>query len=412
MARTVDEIMNREVLMVGPEATTREVLNLLRSFALGALPVVDDARRPLGMLSLRDVFETDSVAHRQMSKPAMCVSISATIDDAARQLARTDRHHLIVVDGAGCVVGMLSTLDLLRALLGIPVRHPVTFPHSDETTQVAWTDDLELDPQGCANAPDCPGFLVIVSGAPGERDVVVWSEPCASVRARALELALSPSTQEPVLARHLARSGLRFRAAAVLDESARYRIAALLRDRLRACPAAGGNLGARSMPQASATRRLVVVELAGPAQATAKGALVSPSPAEAEQIRLSKAAGPTTTARAHDDWCAARAHRMRRPLSPCRAVSIRKRPARRALRARRASCVARLQEESPGRKFASMAIATQTKWADDVVSRHRPKKTIVAIMTDTPDTQIASPRLPSRPVLRRQRWKQQQLDLF
>jgi CBS domain-containing protein len=240
MARTVDEIMNREVLTVGPEATTREVRDLLRSFGLSALPVVDDARRPLGVLSLRDLLETESVAHRQMSKPAMCVSISATVEDAARQLARTDRHHLIVVDGAGCTVGVVSTLDLLRALVGMPIRHPVAFPHWDESTQIAWTDDLQLDPQGCASAPDGPGFLLIVSGAPGERDAVVWSETCLNVRARALELVSYPSAQEPVLACHLARSGSRFRAAAVLDESARERIGALLRDRLAHVRPPGG----------------------------------------------------------------------------------------------------------------------------------------------------------------------------
>jgi hypothetical protein len=134
---------------------------------------------------------------------------------------------------------MLSTLDLLRSLLGLPTHHPVAFPHWDETTQVSWSDDWPLDELGCANAPDAPGFVLIVSGGPGERDAVVWTEPCTSIRARALELASHPSTWPPALEGHLSRPGLRFRAAVVVDESMRQRIAALLRDRLDHVPPQG-----------------------------------------------------------------------------------------------------------------------------------------------------------------------------
>jgi CBS domain-containing protein len=239
VARTVDEIMNREVLAVRSDTPVRQVRDLFRAFAVGAVPVVDDAQRPCGFLSLRDVLEAEGTAGQRMTKPAMCVATSATIDQAARQLASTGRHHLVVVDGAGVAVGMLSTLDLLRGVMGLPTRHPAAFPHWDEATQVRWTDDWPLDEQGCANAPDVPGILLIVTGGPGERDAVVWTEPCASVRARALELFSSPSTRPQSLLRHLSRPGLRFRAAVVFDESARQRIAAILRDRLDHVPPPG-----------------------------------------------------------------------------------------------------------------------------------------------------------------------------
>jgi CBS domain-containing protein len=239
MPRTVDEIMNREVLAVRPDTPVREVRELLRSFKVGAVPVVDDARLPLGVLSLRDVLETEGTAGGRMTKPAMCVATSTTIDHAARQLARTDRHHLVVVDGAGAAVGMLSTLDLLRALQGMPARHPAAFPHWDETTQVSWTDDCPFDEEGCATAPDVPGFLLIVSGVPGERDAVIWTEPCDNVRARAIELLSQPSKRPTSLLHDMAAPGLRFRAAAVLDQSSRQRIAALLRDRLKNTPPPG-----------------------------------------------------------------------------------------------------------------------------------------------------------------------------
>lgn len=240
MARTVDEIMNRELLSVGPDTQVREVRELLRSFRVGAVPVIDEASRPLGVLSLRDLFHADGTAGERMTKPAMCVSTSAVIDKAARQLAATDRHHMVVVDGAGVAVGMLSTLDLLRGLLGMPTRHPVAFPHWDDATQVSWSDDWPLDEDGCTHAPDAPGFVLLISGGPGERDVAMWTEACASIRARAVELASQPATWPPSLEAHLARPGLRFRAAVVFDDSERQRIAALLRDRLDHVPPQGG----------------------------------------------------------------------------------------------------------------------------------------------------------------------------
>ncbi|MGD0677692.1 MAG: CBS domain-containing protein [Polyangiaceae bacterium] len=239
MALTVDEIMNREPLVVRPNTPLRDVRDLLRSFGIGAVPVVDDTQRPLGVLSHRDLFEPEGTASMRMSRPAMCVAVSTTIDQAARQLALTDRHHLIVVDGSGAVAGMLSTLDLLRGLLGLPTRHPAAFPHWDEVTQVSWTDDLPLDEDGCARAPDAPGFLLIVRGGHGERDRVVWAEPCQNVRARVIELVSVPSEQPPSLA-PLSRPGLRFRAAEVSDGAAQQRIAAILRDRLAHVPPPGG----------------------------------------------------------------------------------------------------------------------------------------------------------------------------
>jgi CBS domain protein len=240
MPRTVDEIMNRELLAVQPDTQARELRELIRSFHVGAVPVLDDAGRPLGVVSMRDLLETEGAAADRMTKPAMCVATSATIDKAARQLAATDRHHLVVVDGAGVAVGMLSTLDLLRGVLGMPTRHPNAFPHWDEATQVSWSDDWPLDEQGCASAPDAPGFVLVVRGGPGERDSVIWTEPCSSIRARATELVSKPSARPAPLASYPSQSGLRFRAAVVFDELARQRIAALLQDRLDHVPPEGG----------------------------------------------------------------------------------------------------------------------------------------------------------------------------
>src|SRR5579883_2651944 len=109
MARTVDEIMNRELLAVRPDMTILEARELLRTFGVGAAPVVDEARRPLGVVSVRNLLDPEGAVQQRMSKPAICVPLSMTVEDAARHLGRTDMHHLVVVDATGAAVGMLSS---------------------------------------------------------------------------------------------------------------------------------------------------------------------------------------------------------------------------------------------------------------------------------------------------------------
>ena len=116
MARTVQEIMNRELFGVRPELPLAEARGFFRSLHVGAAPVLDEARRPLGVLSVRDVLDGDGTAGERMTKPAICVGVSTSIEEAARRLAQTSMHHLIVVDGGGTAVGIVSTLDVARIL--------------------------------------------------------------------------------------------------------------------------------------------------------------------------------------------------------------------------------------------------------------------------------------------------------
>lgn len=239
MARTVQEIMNRELFAIRPELPVAEVRGVFGSLRVGAAPVLDGANRPLGVLSVRDALDGGGTVGERMTKPAICVGASTSVEEAARRLARTSMHHLIVVDGSGAAVGMVSTLDFLRALLGMPAHHPETFPHWDEATHVSWTDDWTLDEENLRRAPDGPGVLLLVRSNAGDPDEPVWVEASPDVRARLHELTRSPAVQPAALARMLALRGLRFRAATVGDEDSRDGIVALLRDRLDHQPPPG-----------------------------------------------------------------------------------------------------------------------------------------------------------------------------
>jgi CBS-domain-containing membrane protein len=52
------------------------------------------------------------------------IGVDASIADAARALTDADVHHLVVVGHDGRAAGMLSSLDLVRALTGVAAKHP------------------------------------------------------------------------------------------------------------------------------------------------------------------------------------------------------------------------------------------------------------------------------------------------
>jgi CBS domain-containing protein len=225
MSRCIQEIMNRELLTVVPETPVQAIRELLRTFEISAVPVVDDGGCPVGMVTAGALLDSSGTASDRMSRPAICIEGSTSIETAAHRLALADAHHLVVVDGAGMAVGIVSVLDVLRAMLGVAAHHPAAFPHWDATTQSSWTDEWPLDEAHVHRAPDTAGVLVLVLGLIGETDAVVWVEACANLRDRIATLTAVGSSAEPALAGLLERHDLRFRGATVRNDVDREWIA-------------------------------------------------------------------------------------------------------------------------------------------------------------------------------------------
>ena len=219
--------MNRELFAIRPEEKAEPVLEAILEFGITAVPVLDATRKPVGVVSLRDLVRKDRRS-RRMTTPAATVAEGASIPDAGRALVAANVHHLVVVDEAGRATGMLSAMDVVRGLLGIPAQHPRSFPHRDERFGVTWTDDRELRAESAADAPNAAGVLVLSEGGLGRVESVVWAESCGNMRARVDELLGIPQTDSPLLAKILARSDLRYRCAVVPDRDRAAVIAAAL----------------------------------------------------------------------------------------------------------------------------------------------------------------------------------------
>lgn len=235
MATLVHEVMNREALTLRSTETASAALGFLRALGVSGAPVVDDDRRPLGVVSWRDLVDAgERPVGERMTKPAVTVPESDTITHAGTVLATKGIHRVPVVDASGRVIGVISSLDVVRAMTGGATRHPAAFPHIDAATGTTWTDDEPFDLDASSEAPDRPGVLVLVESAPGERDEPVLVEECRNVRARLLELLSSPPSASPALERWLEHpSALRFRASAIEDGTKREAVARLLSGRMR-----------------------------------------------------------------------------------------------------------------------------------------------------------------------------------
>lgn len=166
--QTVGEIMRTDVVTVREEATVRELARTLAEEGIGGAPVLDAAGRVVGVVSASDVLalaareaptgarlteegvgsgarEASPAAYygcdesaaggplvlslvppasidattvgRIMSRTRHAVRPKTSVDELARLLLRAGIHRALVLDG-GRLVGIVTTFDVLRCLVG------------------------------------------------------------------------------------------------------------------------------------------------------------------------------------------------------------------------------------------------------------------------------------------------------
>lgn len=217
MAQTVDEIMNRELLLARPSEPAVDVLERLLSFRVSGAPVIDQDGAAVGVASWKDLIGRQGTVGEAMTSPASTVPLGTSIEHVAHLLAELGHHRLVVVNSAGAPIGVVTTLDVVRALVGAPVSHPDAFPHYDPESRLVWTDPVVLDLQVPSAVPMAPGLLVLLRGARGVSERVVWAEVASDLKARVADIVSNPAKHIPQLL-HLHEQGeLRFRVAPSAD---------------------------------------------------------------------------------------------------------------------------------------------------------------------------------------------------
>jgi CBS domain-containing protein len=146
------EIMDADVPTVSPDDDARAAIDLLAKTEMGAIPVVDDDRKVVGIVSESDLILSDEESDlhlphylnimggivfvgsmkgfeerlnkafaTKVSELMTADPIVAHADDDAESVAKTiaDKHHnhLPVVDAEGRLAGMVTRADALAALV-------------------------------------------------------------------------------------------------------------------------------------------------------------------------------------------------------------------------------------------------------------------------------------------------------
>ncbi|MCT4357089.1 CBS domain-containing protein [Streptomyces sp. Je 1-79] len=121
--RSVADLMTPTAVAVQPGTSFKEIARLLDEYGITAVPVVDEANRPIGVVSEADLLrrhgtkDGPSTAGAMMSSPVVVARPSWTAVEAARLMERHRVKRLPVVDAGGQLIGVLSRSDLLQLFL-------------------------------------------------------------------------------------------------------------------------------------------------------------------------------------------------------------------------------------------------------------------------------------------------------
>lgn len=131
MAVRVRELMTTDVVCVQAGASMRTIALVLGRYGISAVPVVDDDRHVLGVVSEGDLLHkladgdgrsamddrakrSAVTARRLMTAPAITVRAGAEIAEAARLMQEHRIKRLPVVSDSGEVAGIVSRGDLVK----------------------------------------------------------------------------------------------------------------------------------------------------------------------------------------------------------------------------------------------------------------------------------------------------------
>ena len=113
----VADIMTSQVLCVDEALDTVALAELLHREGVRSAPVINAGRHPIGMISSADLptpLRTEVAVAEIMTSPAVYISARASVMEAAALMALEEVNQLPVVSDDDKVVGLLTSLDVVR----------------------------------------------------------------------------------------------------------------------------------------------------------------------------------------------------------------------------------------------------------------------------------------------------------
>ena len=126
----VRDIMSKDVKVVRPDSSAKEVVATMNKFDIGSIIVVQ-SDRPVGIITERDILRRivepclapETLRAREvMSSPVMTIDDTASIDEAANIMARKRIKRLLVMESNRRIAGIVTFTDIVTQvpnMLGI-----------------------------------------------------------------------------------------------------------------------------------------------------------------------------------------------------------------------------------------------------------------------------------------------------
>ena len=117
----IRSVMTTNPATCGRDATLQDVARLMKQNDCGEIPIVDEDRRPLGVITDRDIAVravaegTDprsASAADYMTAPVATVREDGSLDDCCRLMEQNQIRRVLVVDRQGGIAGIVAQADI------------------------------------------------------------------------------------------------------------------------------------------------------------------------------------------------------------------------------------------------------------------------------------------------------------
>ena len=120
------DVMTKEVITITPDKTLEEAIKVLVENKISGLPVCDEKKRVLGMISERDILNfifsgnvKMTTVREAMNNDVISFPSDTDIDKISLTMGEKQIRRVPIIDG-GTLVGIVSRRSIIRIVLDMP----------------------------------------------------------------------------------------------------------------------------------------------------------------------------------------------------------------------------------------------------------------------------------------------------
>jgi CBS domain-containing protein len=119
----IRSVMTADPACCNAGATLQEAARMMRENDCGQIPVVDEANKPLGVITDRDIAvravadgadAATATVSDYMTSPVTTIREAASLEDCAQLMGNNQIRRVVVVDQQGCLAGIVAQADIAR----------------------------------------------------------------------------------------------------------------------------------------------------------------------------------------------------------------------------------------------------------------------------------------------------------